>query len=517
MKFDLDTPIFYLDGIARKIPWTIRNSVEGCQVWGSIGSGKSSSSSRFIALNFLKAGYSGLVLTAKPDERKVWEEYCAMAGRSDDLIIVEPNGKHKFNFIDYESQGHDGKSATENIVQVLRTVIRANSQQTSGSSDDPFWESALDLLLYSLIDLCKLAYDRVTIDLMNDIALAIPTPEVIDKTLRLRAKKDRTEEEEKLLKFLLSNKLFTAIEEAEKKIITLKKKFKDTLTEEQLEYLKVTNSFESAFIDAEPGARLFEQVCQFFLMRYATLSDKTRSIVDFAFSAFLNKLLRDPIYSTFCKGESTFKPEDCFDGKIILIDYPVKVHAQAGQSCQILFKYIWQRAMERRDTLENGRPAFLFADEAQSFLHEYDAIYQATARSSRIATVYITQNLPNYFASMGGQHAEARVKSFLGTLNTEIFHANADVETNNYASQRIGDGKFKKASEGMSASGTEINTSQNTEFIFDRLVRPEYFQSLKTGGSANNCMCQAYVRCLGLKLNDGYPFTKMTFNQNYHL
>lgn len=520
MKFNLDTPLFYLDGTESQIPWTIRHSVEGTQIWGSIGSGKSSASGRYLALKMLIAGYGGLVLTVKPDERKVWEEYCALTGRSSDLIIVEPKGRHKFNFIQYESEGHDGKSATENIVQVLRTVIHASKEHASGKSDDAFWEAALDLLLFNLIDLCKLAYDKVTIDLLNDIALSIPTPEVIDKLKRAQKSKnskDAHDEDKEYLANILNSAFFRAIDAVEKKITTLREKFTASLKEEEKEYLKVTNSFERAFMDQEPDARLFDQVSQFFWMRYATLSEKTRSIVDFSFSSFLNKLLREPIYSTFCKGASTFTPEDCVNGKIILIDYSVKVHAQAGQSCQILFKYIWQRAMERRDISVNERPVFLWADEAQNFIHEYDVAYQATARSSRIATVYITQNLPKYFSSMGGHHAESRVKSFLGTLNTEIFHANADVETNNYASIRIGDGIYKKGSTGMSSSGQAINTSQNVELVFDRLIRPEAFQSLKTGGVNNDYKCEAIMRFLGIKTKSGYPFSKMTFNQNYNL
>lgn len=30
----------------------------------------------------LRAGFSGIVLTAKPDERALWERYCAETGRS---------------------------------------------------------------------------------------------------------------------------------------------------------------------------------------------------------------------------------------------------------------------------------------------------------------------------------------------------------------------------------------------------------------------------------------------------
>ncbi len=127
-----------------------------------------------LALKYLKAGFGGLVLTVKPDEKDLWEHYCVLTGRSDDLIIVEPDRTNTFNFLDYESKG---KGMTENIVQVLKTVIRTSEEKAIGSSDDPFWETALDMLIFNVIDLCKLAYDQVTVQRMFDIVQALPTAE----------------------------------------------------------------------------------------------------------------------------------------------------------------------------------------------------------------------------------------------------------------------------------------------------------------------------------------------------
>lgn len=157
--------------------WTIRHAVEGVQIFGGIGSGKTSGSGRMLALKYLNAGFGGLVLTVKPDEKELWENYCALTGRADDLIIVEPDRTNYFNFLDYESKSGERKSGgmTENIVQVLKTVIRASEEKASGSSDDPFWETALDMLIFNTIDLCKLAYGQVTVQRMFDIVQALPT------------------------------------------------------------------------------------------------------------------------------------------------------------------------------------------------------------------------------------------------------------------------------------------------------------------------------------------------------
>ncbi|MPT36717.1 MAG: hypothetical protein E2604_16930, partial [Flavobacterium sp.] len=97
--FDLNEPIFHIG--KQKEPWTIANSVQGLQIFGGIGSGKTSGSGRFFALKYLSKGYGGLVLTVKPDEKDEWVKYCKIANRESDLIIVEPNGRQYFNFLEY--------------------------------------------------------------------------------------------------------------------------------------------------------------------------------------------------------------------------------------------------------------------------------------------------------------------------------------------------------------------------------------------------------------------------------
>ena len=69
--------------------WTTRDAVRGTQIFGGIGSGKSSGSGKTIAKAFLKNGFGGLVLCAKPDEKENWVQYAKEMGREDDLIIFE--------------------------------------------------------------------------------------------------------------------------------------------------------------------------------------------------------------------------------------------------------------------------------------------------------------------------------------------------------------------------------------------------------------------------------------------
>jgi len=80
-----------------------------------------------------------------------------------------------------------------------------------------------------------------------------------------------------------------------------------------------------------PSSKLFESIHQFFFENYKNLSEKTRSIIEFSFSGFLFRLLKDPVYSLFCSKASTVVPEDCFTGKILLINLPVKLYHKVGR------------------------------------------------------------------------------------------------------------------------------------------------------------------------------------------
>lgn len=359
--YSLNQPIFE---IVNKIPWTIANSFEGLQIFGGIGSGKTSGSGRFFALKYLAQGYGGLVLTVKPDEKDEWIKYCNLTNRQDDLIIVEPNGKHFFNFLDYESSKDNQQSYTENILQVLKTIIRASEEKSSGKSDDPFWENALDMLISNTIDLCLLAHGKVTIELLYNIARSASKSILIGKNIR---NEDENKDVAKPVLNAFDKAMGSAIETVRQKImvwastVSIEDSFKMNDEEQQI-----------AIRQSVAEARTFALLSEFFLETYAELSEKTRSIIDFSFTGFLFRLMKDPVYSLFCSKPTTFTPEDCLQGKIIIINLPVKTYHKVGRDVQIMFKYIWQRAMEKRNVVLNGRPVFLWADEAQNFLHEYD-------------------------------------------------------------------------------------------------------------------------------------------------
>ena len=505
--FDLDTPVLQLpDGDNNQLTysWTIRNAVEGLQICGGVGSGKTSGSGRVVALKYLSMGFAGIVLTAKTDEKAHWQELCKIAGRTDDLIIVEPGGQHFFNIMEHLAAGGEQEAFVENIVHVLGTVIRAGQQRKNGGEDSMFWEQALHMTMFNVISLCQLAYnDKITLQLIFEVAQSLPkkreqgattpAPEQERNTAYARA-------------FITARERVDKLVEDRKKNLSTKEKMLDR---QQLDML---------LEDGIPQLRRMKQIDNFFFEVLHNLSTRTRSVIDFCFLGFLFELLQDPIYSLLCKNRSTFRLTDCFEqGKVLLINLPVKKFHKIGRDCQVMLKYLWQREMEARDITQNERPVFLWADEAQNFIHEYDSEYQATARSQRIATVYISQNLPNYYANMGGNKSEYLVKSFLGTLSTKIFHANADVETNRYASDLIGEAWQQEFQRGETMGNKDFSASKTGSWVLRKMVRPEQFVGLKTGGKENKYHTVGYMHVQGKKFASGFCYKAVTFHQQYFL
>lgn len=493
-QFDLDTPLMYLRDDKGVTTWTIRDAVEGVQVFGGIGSGKSSGSGKTLADKYLRAGMGGLVLCCKTDEADTWIEYAKQAGRSDDIVVIEQNGAHSFNFLEYESSHRVGGIAiTQNIVQVLKTVIRARDEKDGGKSDDQFWEAALDLLMTRIIELCQLAYGKISVRQLFDLAKALPK------------KGEGNKEEADTSAF---KQVFAL---AQQNVNVQIEAYRVSLSEKQKAELTDPRKMDAAIIDAIPDAATLKYVFEFFSSEYRNLSDKTRSIVSFSYTSFLSCLVQEPIYSSFCRFPSTVTPEDCLNGKILIINFPVKQFNESGQNIAIMAKYIWQRAMERRNIKENGRPCFVWADESQLFLHEFDAQWQATARAYRIATVYLSQNVPNYHANMGGAKSEYRVQAFLGTLGTKIFHCNADYQTNFYASQLIGqEWVIKQQRNKGFGQGFTMGTSEGLEL--QQIVRPEEFAALAKGGPPN-FLVEAYMHLQGKTFHNGASHRKVVFNQ----
>jgi len=473
----LDNTLFKLPGMKDVITWA--DSVEGTFICGATGSGKSSGPGRYTAQAMLKNGFGMCVLCAKSDERERWEEYIKETGREKDQVIFNMSSGLKFNFLKYEMErkgdgGGDVLTLTEALMNLNeQSRIHKNG---GGGNDERFWDNALRRLIARSISLLRLTAEEVSIMNMRKLVAEsfkegevqvyshlkgiIETEEKIDPNKRKEAIAD-FEKWEKTSYFLrliekLKNKTFTKV---------------------------------SLIQDADT-------VMDYWIKEFATLSDRTRSIVVESFMGIIDPFMSQGILLDQFSGglsEELLPERIVTDKSIVIIDFPIKEFGISGIYAATIYKSVFQAAMERRkiNQEEDPRPVGLFIDEYQTFCNPgADSLFQLTARSSWVASVYITQNINNIYFVMGQHMPQARAKGLLNNLNLKYFAGNSDAETNKWASEMIG----RHYTDTQSITIGEKNSLSKTKNMkYDYKVTPDHFTSLKTGRKRNGYLVEAIV------------------------
>lgn len=465
--------------------WKLIDALRGVQIFGAIGSGKSSGSGRTIAKSYLSNGMGGLVLCAKPDESKTWEALAKEAGRTSDLIIVGAGKEHYFNPLSYEvNRGGEGAGETYNLVNLFMQIYQMGRLLTGGglgSDSERFWDTALKRCMGRLIDLLKLAKEEVSVANMQTLLTSAPTTEEVDEFNRIRLQEDKQRAIREIDQLAKANYFMSC-------------------------YFKAHENIDTE--SAEEAKHSLKQVSDYFLRELANLSEKTKTVIVESFLGIAEPFLGGILKKYFAT-QTTIRPEVTFEeGKIIVLDFPIKNYLEAGVYAQGIFKLLWQQAIERRD-FKSGRdiPAFLWVDESQMFVSNYDQIFQTTARSSGACTVYITQNISNYYAAIGGNNSAARVDSLVGNLSTKIFHANNDSVTNEWAARVIGKDFIGV---GSISSGEKQSVGLADQLHFQ--VDPIKFTTLATGGP-DEFIVEGFVTLTGKKWSNGKNHLFVKFNQ----
>lgn len=420
--------------------WTIGDSTEGMLIVGANGVGKSNSSGAKFARAMLAAQYGGLVLCAKPDELATWVRHARATGREGDLVVLSPEDRWRFNFLDYELRAATGSDLARNLVALLLTATSAGD---SRRSEDPFWDQTLEEMLLHTIDLAIMAIGRVELSELASIIRSAPSSmaEVFDPEWQRRSR------------------CFELLQAA------------DNRREE---------------IGNPTAARVedLRETAAYWLRSFPELSQKTRSIIVSSFTSKVSGLLRHPLRELFStRTDEEVTPAATHRGKIVVLNLPLKTYGTVGRFAQLLYKTSWQRATERRELRGDYRPVFLWADEAQYFVTEADALYQQTARSKLAATVYLTQNLPNLHAALGGRPVSPVAESLVACLQTKVFHANGDPRTNEWAESVFGRGEVPRSSLSIPHGGQQNRELSST--IHDsreHLVPAVSFTTLRKAG-----------------------------------
>lgn len=438
------------------------NAFEGIAIFGATGSGKSSGSGRTLARSMLRAGYGGLVLSVK-NERPTWERWARESGRSEHLVVMEPGGEWTFNPFDFELRrpGRGGGSV-ENVIHLLSTLVgfadRGASGKGGGRDSEDYWRRAMQEMLRNFAWLLFLARGTVSLD---DLCRAINSAP--------RSLEEVGTEHWKSWSFC-----YELLAEADGKVAT------------------------------PSGRRELVLVTDYVLKLFPGLSDRTRSVIVSSFTSMADVLRRCRMDELFGK-RSSVTPQFSEEGCVILVDLPVLEFGMEGLLANAIMKHCWCQSIQRRDPLRSRRPVFLYVDEAHHLVTPEDALFTTTCRSARVSTVLITQSIANLRTALGGgEGGRDAADALLANLNTRIFHANGDANTNEFASTLIGkrrqllmNGSDSTARQdwagealGLSASG-QVSAGFSEQWDFE--VRPESFPLLRNGGESHRGTVEAVV------------------------
>ncbi|MBX9653853.1 TraM recognition domain-containing protein [bacterium] len=461
--------------------FTCQDSYAGTLITGATGSGKTTGSGAWIAEKFMLAGYGGIVLLVK-DDWKFWKSLAAQTGRSRDLVRFCPSEPWKFNFLNHEmTRPGKGAGLTENIVRLFMAAMEISERSSGkggGRENGEYWERACRQLCRNLVDLLAFSLGRVSIPELYQLVITAP----------------KSREQLKSKEWQKNSFCYQCLMEAERKRKTPRHQ------------------------------RDFGIVADYFIGEFVDLSPKTRGIIISTFSTLADSLQRGILRDLLCE-ETNVTPEAAEDGHIIVVDMPIKEYGEVGLLAQSIWKYAFERSIERRNIQSSPRPVFLWIDEAQFLVNAADMEFLSTCRSSRVATVFLTQNISNFYSALGeGTQGKAQADSIFGNLTTKIFHANGDPITNEWGSSLIGRTRqfFINANTqpisrdwiGSLLGAPESQTSSGISENIDFEVQPSAFTMLRTGGAAHGGNIDGIVFQSGKVFRDtGRTWRYATFKQ----
>jgi len=445
-------------GATEEASLTLGELCTGTIVFGGTGSGKTSGSAEYFSYHLLRYGFGGLVLCAKPEEAQEWVKRAEAAGRSQDLILFSTENEHRFNPLQFEADQFRNSSHgfTENLLQILRELCETDGKQ----GEDPYWPQSRDKLFTNTLDLMQLAGEEISFSSLHAAIMSFVQDEAVSKML----------------------------EKALERVSSMSES-------RQKDYLLIEGYFKN---------------------EWQILPEKTRETVKSLATNAVEPFARGAIRELFST-TSTITPEALGEGKIVVVDLPA-ITLSAGKVASVVWKYMVQKWAERRPKGDKIRPIFIFADECQYFATPRDAVFQSTARSSRVATVYLTQTIGslNFF---GNPQFRTHRDQLLANLINKVLHQNTDSETNEWAANLIGKALIQRTSrntggshqhqgsQGSSSSGKTI--SEQYDFLF----HPIGFQGLLIGGTSNKLIVTAILIAGGRRQFFGQSFATLVFKQ----
>jgi hypothetical protein len=420
--------------------WTIGDSVQGVEIWGEPGSGKTSGSGRTISRRYLQAGYGGLVLCFKTDESDNWRRWLKEAGREQDGVFFSVDGPLRFNPFDCEAKT-GGEGFEDNLVRLISDIGEVIQRGDEGGKE-PFFRSARDTMIGQAVRLLVMAEQEIRLhDIYRIVQDAPEDPNQV-----------------KNAEWQQNSAVFALLGKAD----------------------KVTKNRSK-----------WKVLKDYWLHEFPRITPVTRSGITANVSTLLFPMAFSKVGELFSSGTNV-RPEAAFAGKVIVIDVPVAEYREAGHFAALLWSLMFQRAVERREPIDDkARPVFLWEDEAQYFCNPAKPRFLTTCRSKRASVVMLSQTVSNFYDAYGhkGKH---KADIIMGLPSTKLFHLSGDCETNEWASKVIARDvsyRFNVASNGDGSNRHQVSISEHDDFS----CPPQEFMGLKNGGRRNNLIVEGIL------------------------
>lgn len=451
MSYNPKKVLFQMGGVQ----WTNDNINEGILITGSIGSGKTTGSGDMIARSLLMSGRGGVVFVVKHDETERWIDLCNECGRSNDLMIMSPDGEHgqySFDFMQYEltRTGSD----TESVVKLLKLFSEAANGGVI-ETKEAFFKLNSDRLARNCINLLKMATGTVTLRSINRLINNAPVEKGVERDTEWR----ETNYFARQLKLAMAN----AKGDAEKE-------------------------------------QIVEDCEEYFFGLYRSMGERTRASITGTLTCAIDPFLHGHLEKTFCSSKGiNFHPRLSRQGKVLILNLPLKKYHDVGSIAQRIYKEIWQREMEATKLTDDTLGVYMYGDEFQHIVTPTDLDFQDTARGQRIATILLTQNLRSLYRVLG----ENDTKLLANNLVTKIFHANScDATAKFFCEDLVGYHYVTKKTQNSGTSAKagstvfddpshSFNESESEERRL--IIEPHELYQLKTGGDDNNFEIESYV------------------------
>ncbi len=373
---------------------------------GTIGTGKTASAMYPLTKQImfyktddpnLKAGM--LILDVKGNYYKQVLEFARAAGRLEDIVIIEMNGKYKYNPLH--------KPRMKPLVMANRIKVVLGLFSGKSSATDGFWLDKAELLIAECIKLCRLYNDGyVTFAEVNKLV------------------NNRT---------YLVNKITILVED------------QDIMTNEEAELFETCRDyFENEYTNlAENTLSVIQAVVTQMTQFFYTDPDVRNS-----FCAPMEEL-----------NFLGFK-EVIDKGKIVILKMNISEYRNLAKTIAAYMKLDFQdEVMQRlvRDGANTDRPIFMISDEYQEFVTATDAEFYAQSREPKCCTIVATQSYTSLINTLKDRDT---VRTVTQNLINKIWLRTDDLFTVEEAQKQLGKEDKEKITKSISESSGDVKKSR---------------------------------------------------------